>query len=171
MSTGRPESGKRLASGFWGAWLTFFLIWLAATASLEITRIITGLVVAGGIAILATKLTNFWAGFGISSRRLVSGLRYLAVFLREMIKSNIAVMGYVYSPSARISPEVIQLSTRLVGPRERLALTNTLTLTPGSLVIDLDGEQIELHILDRDLAEGMEGSVREFEALLEQAIG
>ena len=146
MSTGHQANEKQQGSGFLAAWFSFFLIWIAATTSLELARVVAGLIVAGGIALLATRWTDFWAGLDIAPRRFTAGARYLVVFLREMVKSNIAVLGYVYAPRVRTSPDVIHVSTRLVGQRERLALTNTLTLTPGSLVVDLDGKQIGIVI-------------------------
>ncbi|MCA8882149.1 MAG: Na+/H+ antiporter subunit E [Rhodobacteraceae bacterium] len=164
-------SPRFLRSGFWAAWITFFLIWLAASASLESARVIAGLLVTAGIAGLSTRLTTFWAGLTLSPARLLAGLGYLAVFLKEMVKSNIVMLGYVYAPRIKIAPEIIHIPTRLRGPRERLALTNTLALTPGSLVVDLNRQQIDLHVLDRDLADGAKGSVQKFEPLLEKALG
>ncbi|MDK3072899.1 Na+/H+ antiporter subunit E [Sedimentitalea sp. JM2-8] len=171
MSKRYRSDEKNETNGFWGAWVTFFVIWMAVTASTELARMAAGLIVSFGIAILASRMTDFWDGFSLKPRQLAAGLRYLAVFMREIVKSNISVMGYVYSPRVNISPVTMHVSTRLARPRERLALTNTLTLTPGSLVIDLEDERIHLHLLDSALVAGTEGSVREFETLVENAIG
>lgn len=167
-STGKPDRPSR---GFLPAWGTFFLIWLGASASLEPARVIAGLIVTAGIARIATRHTTFWEGLDASPRRLGAGLRYLWVFLREMAKSNLNVLGYVYAPRVDITSELIQVPTRLTGPRERLALTNTLALTPGTLVINLEGDTLEMHVLDLDLVEGAREGGQHFETLLETAVG
>jgi len=88
-----------------------------------------------------------------------------------MVRSNLAVLVYVYAPHKRPSPAVINVPVRATGLRERLALTNTLALTPGSLAIQLRGDMMAVHVLDIALAEGIEDSVRTYERLLEKALG
>lgn len=164
------DTKQKRRTGALGAGLLFLLVWLASTGTFDPVKALVGLGVAGGLAQMATR-TPFWAGLELSPRRLWACLRYLLVFFREMLKSNLAVLGYVYAVRTGVHPKVIHVSTRLVGPRERLALTSTLALTPGTLAIDLDGERIEIHMLDARMEAGTIASVRLFEPLLETAVG
>lgn len=157
--------------GFVVAWGIFFLIWMAATASLEPARVLTGLLLTAPIAGLASLRTSFWAGLGVAPRRVIAGIRLLLAFIWDMVMSNLAVLGYVYAPRIRVAPEFMTVPITVSGPRERLALTGLLTLTPGSLVIDISTDQLELHLLDAGLADGTALSVRKFERLLEASLG
>jgi multicomponent Na+:H+ antiporter subunit E len=152
-------------------WIVFFLIWLAATVSLEPARVATGLCVAAATAYFAATRTKFWSGLGFGPRRLLAVVAYLVTFLIEMIKSNLAVLAYVYSPTRKVASDVIRVPVRLKGARERLTLANTVALTPGTLPIDLTGDTLEVHVLDKNLVDGAVESVGDFETLLENSVG
>jgi multicomponent Na+:H+ antiporter subunit E len=151
--------------------MLFFCVWLAASASLEVERVLAGLAVTGGVALVTVSRTTFWSGLDLRPQRAVAGLGYLALFLREMVSSNISVLRYVYALRVATRPKVVRIGLRTTGPRERLALMNTVALTPGTLPVDLDGEHLDLHLLDVELAEGADQSIAKFETLLEKAIG
>jgi len=161
----------RFGSGFLAAWIFYFSIWLAATASFETARIFTGGLLTIALAYLSSTRTAFWAGLNLDPRRIFAGLRYLGVFFREMLVSNLAVLRYVYSPTVAVSPQIIHLPVKARTSRARLALTNTLALTPGTLPIDLKDNDLEIHVLDSALVGGADDSVQTFETLLENAIG
>lgn len=160
-----------LGPGFLAAWMLFFAIWLAATSSLQPAVGLTGLFLSAIVARTLAVRTTFWAGLRIGPFRVIAGLRFLAMFTREMLSSNVAVLGYVYAPRVATSPRVIEAPIRIKGRRERLVLTNALALTPGTLPIDLDGERLDVHLLDSGLEKGARDSVSRFEKLLEKAIG
>lgn len=58
------------------------------------------------------------------------------------------MLRYVYSPRIAIKPGVVEVKTRLKSPIGRLALANSIALTPGSLVLDFDGDKLYVHWLD-----------------------
>ena len=58
------------------------------------------------------------------------------------------MLRHVYAPAMAIRPGVVDVRTRLRSPMGRLALANSIALTPGSLIIDLSGERLVLHWLD-----------------------
>ena len=166
-----PKRHPKQSKGILAAGLLFFLIWLASTGPFDPVKACVGLGVAALLAHLAVTRTTFWAGFDLAPRRLWAFLRYLLVFFREMLRSNLAALGYVYAFRTEVQPKIIRVRTRLTGARERLALTGTLALTPGTLAIDLDGAEIVIHMLDARMEAGTVASVRLFEPLLESAVG
>lgn len=168
MPTNSPQDATR---GFVAAWFTLFLIWISVTASLELTQVVTGFLVTAGIANIATGRSRFWSGLTLSAERFGAALRYVSVFLKEMVGSNLSVLKYVYAGKVDIAPQVVSLPVKITGPRERLALTNTIALTPGTLAVDLVEDSVEIHVLDAALVPGAKDSVAEFETLLEKAIG
>ena len=50
------------------------------------------------------------------------------------------MLRYVYAPRIDINPGIVKIKTRLKTPIGRLALANSIALTPGSLVIDIEGD-------------------------------
>jgi len=64
-------------------------------------------------------------------------LKYLGLFTRELVKSNLDVARRVVSPEVRINPGIVEIKTRLKHPTYRLVLANSITLTPGTLTVDM----------------------------------
>lgn len=168
MTTASP---KKVIMAVLACWATFFAIWLAQTASFDPAALASGLVLTFVTALLAVLRGSFWSGLDLKPGRLLGGIQFLALFLKEMILSNVMLLRYVYAPRVKIAPAVVRVPIAVTGPRERLALTNTIALTPGTLAIDLQARHVDVHVLDEVLAEGVPASVARFEKFLEKAVG
>ena len=72
-------------------------------------------------------------------------LMYLVVFFIELSKANLNVMRLVFSPRITIEPGIVEIKTRLKSPIGRLALANSITLTPGTLVVDIRDDSLFIH--------------------------
>jgi multicomponent Na+:H+ antiporter subunit E len=66
----------------------------------------------------------------------------------ELVRANLVMMRYVYSPRIDIKPGIVKVTTGLKTPLGRLALANSIALTPGSLVLDIKGDTLFVHWLD-----------------------
>jgi multicomponent Na+:H+ antiporter subunit E len=77
---------------------------------------------------------------------------------REVIRSSIDVARIVLSPSLPISPRVIEIKVTAQHPVDQVILANSITLTPGTLALDLHNGAIKVHALTeagaRDLLSG-----------------
>jgi multicomponent Na+:H+ antiporter subunit E len=70
---------------------------------------------------------------------------YFGVFLVELTKANLNVMRLVFSPRIDIEPGIVEIKTSLKSPIGRLALANSITLTPGTLVVDIKDDSLFIH--------------------------
>jgi multicomponent Na+:H+ antiporter subunit E len=70
---------------------------------------------------------------------------YLAVFIEELVRANLNVLRLVLSPRIHIEPGIIEIQTTLKSPIGRLVLANSITLTPGTLVVDIKGDTLFIH--------------------------
>jgi multicomponent Na+:H+ antiporter subunit E len=73
---------------------------------------------------------------------------YLVVFLWELIKSNVNVALRVINPKLPINPGIVKVKTRLKSPMGRMILANSITLTPGTLTIDIKDDFFYIHWID-----------------------
>jgi multicomponent Na+:H+ antiporter subunit E len=90
------------------------------------------------------------------------------------VRANINMMGYVYAPRIDIRPGIVKVKTRLKSPLGRLALANSIALTPGSLVLDIQDDVLFIHWLDVKTTDPDEAAriiAGPFEADLEKAFG
>ena len=99
-------------------------------------------------------------------RRSVSFLYYTGALIVEIIKSNLQVMHLTLTDREIVEPVIISHRTRLRSKLGRVILANSITLTPGTITISLEEDELVIHCLDKTIAEGIENST--FEQLLER---
>jgi multicomponent Na+:H+ antiporter subunit E len=133
---------------FFNLWLTLFIIWMIANATLAVDTVIAGLVISAVIALAFATFAKVYSVIRWSPTVLFYYLKYLGVFFIELVKANISVMRLVFSPSIDIKPGIIEIKTELKSPIGRLALANTITLTPGTLVVDIKEDSLFVHCIN-----------------------
>ncbi len=70
--------------------------------------------------------------------RIYYGIAYFIVLIIEIIKAEIDVVERVVN--GEVEPVVWEIKTELKRPISQTILANSITLTPGTLSIDLDSE-------------------------------
>jgi multicomponent Na+:H+ antiporter subunit E len=130
---------------FLNLWLTLLLIWLIANGSLAQETVITGAVISAVIALAFATFSRVYSVVRWTPKVIFFYLMYLGVFLFELLKANLSVMRLVFSPRIDIEPGIVKISTDLKTPMGRLALANSITLTPGTLVVDIKEDALYVH--------------------------
>lgn len=122
-----------------------FLLWILLTGSLDPQELIAGVAVSFLITtIFASRLTIF-TGFRFSWLAPVYILSYLGNFLMALLRANFDLARRVLSPALPIRPEMVEVKTELKSPLGKLLLANTITLTPGTLTVDVIGDRLQVH--------------------------
>ena len=80
-------------------------------------------------------------------------LAYLPWFAWQVAKANADVVLRILVPSKGISPRVVRVPTTQASDLARTVYANSITLTPGTIAINVDGEVITVHALSREGAE------------------
>lgn len=84
-------------------------------------------------------------------------LRYWGWLLVEIVKSNLDVSKRILLPSAPIDPELLRVRTSQSTGVGQVIYANSITLTPGTVSVDLEGQHIEVHALTRETADALRG--------------
>ncbi|MCG7911558.1 MAG: Na+/H+ antiporter subunit E [Candidatus Thiodiazotropha taylori] len=100
---------------------------------------------------------------------LTGFLRFLPYFIRESVLGGIDVASRVVSPKMRIAPGFLSYRMRLSHPSARRLFVNSLSLLPGTLAADLDGETLQIHALDR--ATDSDAELRRLERMVAAVYG
>jgi multicomponent Na+:H+ antiporter subunit E len=74
-------------------------------------------------------------------------LRYWLWLAKEVVKSSLDVARIVLSPSLPISPQVVRIKASCEHPVDQAILANSITLTPGTLALDVHDGEIIVHAL------------------------
>ncbi len=75
-------------------------------------------------------------------------LKYIVVFIIALLKSNLDVARRVLSPSLPINPGIVKFKTNLPTDFSKMVLANSITLTPGTLTIDIIEDTFYIHWID-----------------------
>jgi multicomponent Na+:H+ antiporter subunit E len=81
---------------------------------------------------------------------LIAILQLFIVFIYELFTSSILVIQQVLRPKINITPGIFTLETDLEGDLEVTLLALLLTLTPGSVVVEVspDSKRFYIHAMD-----------------------
>lgn len=178
MESGADQSRKSVVpfipQGMLSLWIVLFVIWMVANSALSLAVALTGAVITFALAYIFAATSDAWKNIRWTPRGLYHFIAYTGTFVAELVRSNINMMGYVYARRIDIKPGIVKVRTRLTSPIGRLALTSSIALTPGSLVIDLRGDTLFIHWLDvktTDIDEATKVLVAPFETHLEKVFG
>jgi multicomponent Na+:H+ antiporter subunit E len=83
-------------------------------------------------------------------------LGYWVWLAKEVLKSNIDVARIVLSPGLPISPQVVTIKASCKHPVDLAILANSITLTPGTLALDVYRGEITVHALTKAGAEALQ---------------
>lgn len=89
-------------------------------------------------------------------------LRYVVVLLIEIVKANIDVVKIVLSPKLKMTPGIIAYKMEVKTDAGITLLANSITLTPGTLSVDIseDKKILYIHALHMEDARKLEESIR-----------
>ncbi|MCK4523352.1 Na+/H+ antiporter subunit E [candidate division WOR-3 bacterium] len=121
------------------------LIWFALTSSIKLNEIITGILIS---SILSLILFRDYVALGLpkfSIKRLVFFFTYLFVLFIEIIKANFDVAYRILHPKMPIKPGIVIIKTKLKSNIAKLALANSITLTPGTFTLDIAEDKLLIH--------------------------
>jgi len=90
-------------------------------------------------------------------------IRYLFVFLFEVVKANIDVVKIVLSPKLEMTPGIIAYEMDVKTEAGITLLANSITLTPGTLSVDIseDRKTLYIHALHVEDAEVLKKSIHD----------
>ena len=83
-------------------------------------------------------------------------LFYWPWLLWEIAKANVAVARIILHPALPIAPVILKARTSQRSELGQVIYANSITLTPGTISVDLEESAIHVHCLTRDLAASIE---------------
>jgi len=117
-----------------------FIIWMLLTWQIDAQVIIAGLVVSLIVALLFQEILPKEHYIFVSPARLFWLLVYLPAFFYYVIRANLDVVYRALHPKMPIKPGIVKIKTNLKTEAGITALANSITLTPGTLTVDLTDE-------------------------------
>jgi multicomponent Na+:H+ antiporter subunit E len=151
-----------------------FAVWVLLSLPLTMEKTLAGLLIV--VILISTPITKkrLFAEIRITPKRAIYAIGFFIVFLWEVLKSNLDVAFRVVHPVIPIKPGIVQVKTRLTSKLARLFLANAITLTPGTITVDIREDLLFIHwiyIEADDMVTATEKIVSKFERYLEVIFG
>ncbi len=124
---------------------SIFLFWLILNASVAMDVLVVGLIVAFVISFLFRDSLSVFSEFRTTPPAFAAAVLYVIYFLAELVKSNLKLASVVLNPALPLNPGIVKVRTKLKSRMGRLLLANSITLTPGTLTMELEGEWLYVH--------------------------
>lgn len=143
------------------------LTWMFLSVSFKPATFIVGYLL--GLLMLFMLRKSFSSRFYMD--RLWAVIKLISLFLKELVLSNFSVLKLIVQPTMPIRPAIFAMPTVLEQDWEITLLSSLITLTPGTVVIDVsdDNKTLYIHSIDfEDIDEAVESIRNTFEkAILE----
>jgi len=132
--------------------ILYLLFWIILGVKLDFQVILIEIFIA-----IITSLYNFQNKKGCYKGKRFLNLQkfrlfsyYVILLIKEIIIASIQVAKIVLARELSISPRVISFKTRLKSDLSRTILANSITLTPGTLTIEVIGDNFTVHCISED---------------------
>jgi multicomponent Na+:H+ antiporter subunit E len=146
---------------FLTTFLILFVFWILLSWHFDAEHLILGL-------ISSLLVTHFTGDLLITRKKIIFSLRKIVPFIQylfyltySIILANIDVAYRVLHPRMPINPRIVKFKSRLKSDIGQTALANSITLTPGTITVDVKYGTFYVHALSDKSAEELLGGEME----------
>jgi len=150
--------------------LLLAVVWVALTGDVSVVNFAAGFLLGYGILALVDRGAKVRSPYFNRVRRV---LRLVRGFATELIRSNLKIAYEVVTPPHGMRPGIVAVPLDTRSDTETLILANLITLTPGTLTVEIDaeGKTLYMHDMYVEDPEKTRAAVKEgFEKLVREAM-
>ncbi len=136
--------------------LALFAFWLIISEGMQWNNLLVGALCSAAIIILNRDL--LWEKSDLprfTLRRTWLMIQLVGILLVEVVKANIDVVKIVLSPTIECRQGVIVFCPTVKHTWLRVMLANCITLTPGTMTLDIEDDCFTVHLLDMRSADSV----------------
>lgn len=137
--------------------LIFILFWIVLNGKVTGEIIALGIVISLLVFLFACRYLDYSVKKDLRFlRKFPVLLWYLGNLILEVIKATFHVMKFVFSFKYEVEPVLVHFSVDFRTNIGRVMMANYITLTPGTITVDVDGNDFTVHCLDKDFSQGID---------------
>jgi multicomponent Na+:H+ antiporter subunit E len=133
---------KRRLIGILSMAVLLSAIWYLLSGKFDLLHFGTGVLTALAIALTYRPIEDG------TVLRIGRFLAYVPWLVWQIVLSNLRVARIVLTPHMPIAPAFVRQRPGVRGARALTLLGSSITLTPGTLTVDVDGDEVFVHALD-----------------------
>ena len=159
---------------FFITFLILMIVWILLNNTFQPDILIVGAVIALFLSMFLCKSCELFTDMNFTPKGIIYTIIFLGVFMIDLVKSNLDVTRRVLNPALPIKPGIVEVKTKLKSKFARMLLANSITLTPGTLTVDVKDDSFFIHwidVKDEDVKVASKEIVEKFEKYLEVIYG
>ncbi len=137
--------------------IILFAFWIVLTATVALHDLVLGAICSAFVAVLTVALMGRALDHRITPAVLLRLPWFMLRLIWEMIKANYDVAKIIINPKLPIDPVIVTYHTYLSGDLPRTVFCDSITLTPGTVTVDLSDDMLRVHCLCPYHEEGLAG--------------
>lgn len=148
-------------------YLLFFILWVIFNGRITLEITVFGIIISAVMYAFICKFMDFSPRKEFLFLKKAGYLcQYLYHLVFEIIKANVTTISLMLSGNYAEEPAIIHFHSNLKTDMAKCLLANSITLTPGTITVEIKDNDFIVHCLDKSFAEGIDQSV--FVKLLEK---
>ena len=154
LFTGTQRKKTRFQN-FVGSAVILFVFWMLLSGQFDAFHLTLGAVCCTIVAYLFHDL--MFANVRVGDMRVVAArfIAYIPWLIQQIVLANIHVAYVVLRPSMPIDPQIVTFKTKLETDISSITLANSITLTPGTITMDIRDGVYCVHALDQKVADNL----------------
>jgi len=137
-----------------------FIFWIILNGNISVEIVLFGIGICIAVQRFTYKNTRLTRTLEKrAARKLLLIIEYLFILVIEVLKANIDIIKLVLSPNSEIKPTLKYITTDLKSRAGRVALANSITLTPGTITVTMNDDELLIHAIHESNLDGMEESI------------
>ncbi len=125
--------------------LVLLCIWIFLTLSFKPAELLVGFSISLIISIATHGSFTGNLFRLLDPRKLAAEIDYVLYFFGKMTMANVDVLFRVLNPVVPVKPGIVKASLSLRSERARNMVASSITLTPGTLTVEMTGDSIFVH--------------------------
>ena len=147
-----------------------FILWIIFNGRLTPEVAVIGLIVSAFIFLFICRFMDY----SMKKEKMLYlllpwMLKYFFILLTEIVKANFATAAFVLNPKIEVEPRIVTFKPDIHYGFLKVVLANSITLTPGTVTVNIEDGEYTVHCLDPDLATDIGNSVFVREIMKAQA--
>ena len=138
-----------------GTFIILFSFWLLLSGKYDYFHLILGVICSLIVSYFTHDL--LFANVRVGDARVIffRFITYIPWLIAQIVSSNLHVASVVMRPKKEINPRIIKFKTKLESDISWVTLANSITLTPGTITMDVKDGEFFVHALDKKVADDL----------------
>lgn len=137
----------------------YFFLWVVYNGNITPEIAVFGLAIAGVLFAFSCRFMDYSVQKELNNyKKIFQLIGYVFLLIREILKANVSVVRMILTEKEEADPVLVSFRSDLKTTTGKAFLANAITLTPGTITVQLEEDRYTVHCLDEAMAEGLDES-------------